>query len=517
MYRVAFGIRNLAGTRRLHARAAAAVAVAALVAGCGGDSDRERRASLTNAAYSVSDWRGCGGGYNGGSWDDAGKLYLLCGSPSTLVVYNANGGLDQQVPLGFYGHDVAPSPSGEFLYVATGGGPPRRLNRQAGGGYKVDTAWRPAAYTFGGAAKSPRGVFVATDGGGNIYLSDGAWSGNDTHTVVKYRPDGSVVGRPFGSWANSWSTGTFYWMLTGLAVSRDGSKVYTVEVGNNRVQRWDRQADETYAFASTFGGNAQNNADRGGYCNFNGWEGKFAAPYDVALDRAGDLYVMNTTCHQVLKFTAAGSYIAGWKVGSDATSPRPHGFAVAANGDVLIGESSKKVVRSGGAYPRDGGSAPPPTPPEPDPKPPAPDPKPPAPDPKPPVKPPDDPPCAGYDREIGADDCVQRKLNVAALSPQRVVRRRGLSLTTTCSTDCTITVRASVAGAGAGVRFRTVTLRLTGERARTFRLSFAGNGLAKATRALRRGRRVTASVSVSAKSRPGGIGIRPQSRRVRLR
>ena len=299
-------------------------------------------------SYSVENWTGCGGGYNSGSYDDAGNLYIPCGNPSTIRVYDPAGQLQRQISLGFFVSDVAPSPDGQFLYTASGDATPRRLNRQADGSYALDANWRLASYPMYGQQTTPRGHFIATDGAGNIYLADGAWSSSNAHTVIKYAAGGAFVTR-FGEYeANSWSDGKFYWMLTGLAVSPDGSKVYTTEAGNNRVQRFDRQLDGSYTFAWRFGGTPENNPDRGGYCRFDGWEGKFAAPYDVALDGAGYLYVMNTTCHQVLKFTAAGAYITGAQLGTDATSDRPHGFAVAKNGNVYIGQSAKKMVLLGG-------------------------------------------------------------------------------------------------------------------------------------------------------------------------
>ena len=56
----------------------------------------------------------------------------------------------------------------------------------------------------------------------------------------------------FGAWENSWNTGIFYWMNAGVTVTADGKSVYVGEVGNNRVQRFDRQADGS--FTRQYGG-----------------------------------------------------------------------------------------------------------------------------------------------------------------------------------------------------------------------------------------------------------------------
>lgn len=56
--------------------------------------------------------------------------------------------------------------------------------------------------------------------------------------------------------------------------------------------------------------------------------GKFAAPYDLGIDRAGNIYVINTTCKQVLKFSPGfGELLANLDVRIGVDYPRPHGLA----------------------------------------------------------------------------------------------------------------------------------------------------------------------------------------------
>jgi len=307
-----------------------------------------------NAGYAVESWAGCGAGYNSGGWDDAGRTYVPCGSPTTVGVYSPSGELVESVPLGVGSTDVAPTADGQYLYAATGSGP-RRYARGSNGTFTRDTTWSPARYPMYGSTYALGGLNVAVDGAGNSYWSDGAWASNGTHTVIKYAPNGTYVTR-FGEYSNNWNTGTFYWMLTGLSVTRDGGTVLTTEVGNNRVQTWTRGSGGSYAATSSFGGNSSNNPTREGFCQADGWVGKFAAPYDVGVDRAGNIYVINTTCKQVLKFSPGfGTLLANVDIklnGGDY--PRPHGFTVAADGTVYIGENAK-VLRLGSARPSAGG------------------------------------------------------------------------------------------------------------------------------------------------------------------
>ena len=300
-------------------------------------------ATFPSTGYTVQAWPGCSGSYNSGSWDLSGNLYVPCGSPSTVRVYDFDGNLFTTFSAGYTVRDAVPSPDGQFVYT-TGDGSPRKFDRQPDGSFSRDTTWSLDKYPMYGSQWTPTGLFLAVDHSGYIYLADGAWAGNGTHTVIKYAPDGTFVTR-FGEYGQTWQLGKFYWMLTGVAVTPDGSRVYTVEVGNNRIQVWDQQANGTYAATDSWGGTENNNPDRGGYCTFGGWQGAFAAPYDVALDSLGNVYVINTTCKQIIKFDDTGNYLTDVDVrlnGGDY--PRPHGFAVAADGTVYVGENQKVAI-----------------------------------------------------------------------------------------------------------------------------------------------------------------------------
>lgn len=319
-------------------------------------------AAPASAAPIVESWA-CGGGFNSGSYDAARNLYVPCGSPSRIHVYGPDGALRRVVALPFWVSDVAPSPDGRHLYVTSAEMTPRRLNQTADGGYVLDAAWRLASFSYAGA-KEPRGAFLDTDDLGNVYLAHGAWVEASPHTVLKYRPDGSLI-RRFGEYTyygaadpRSWDTGSFYWALNGVVAAGDGSAVYTVESGNNRIQKWTRQADGSYTAAHFAGGTAASDPQRAGDCaTSGGWAPQsFAAPYDLGIDAAGRLHVVNTTCHEVVTLAPDGSFLGAVKVGSesspsdrwsDGAIKRPHGLAVAANGNVCVGQSHA-IVREPG-------------------------------------------------------------------------------------------------------------------------------------------------------------------------
>lgn len=319
--------------------------------------------------YTVEPFSGCSEGSSSvenaasGSWDDAGRLYIPCGSPSTIRVYDSEGVLQRSIQPGFTVSDVAPSPDGSVLYAARGASEPVRLVRQQDGSYTVDQDWTLASYVSPVNQQSvrPHGLFISTDGSGNIYLADGQWAGGargEVHTVIKYAPDGTLLTRFGQKQAGSWSDGIFNHSLTGLVASRDGSRVYTTENGNNRVQRWDRQANGSYSFHSRFGGTAETDPNRTGgpddkQCGAWAINPTFAAPYDVGIDGTGNVYVLNTSCRQVLKFVDNdnGTYSLSSQVSlrnQDGSLPvPPHGFTVAQNGNVYVGQAGKKMVLPG--------------------------------------------------------------------------------------------------------------------------------------------------------------------------
>ncbi len=327
--------------------------------------------------FALSAWTDCPADFiDSGSWDERGNLYIACGPK--ILVYNAAGTRLPDIVTGLTSSDVAPSPDADndgfadFLYLARGPGVPKRINRGANGAYTVDPGWKLAPYPHPDYGMvSPAGHFIETDGSGRVYLADGIWTEGGllyesgairqggVMTVVKYEPGGSFVTR-FGTQGTSWDAGRF-WGLSSLVVSRDGTRVFTLDELHNRVERWELQgAGPGYAVAGGWGATAQQ-TNQGGNCNSAApagaliapaaWIGQFAAPYDIAMDAAGRIFVMNTTCHEVLEFTQSGEFVRGIRVSADnAPGPqatnRPHAFAVSRDGDrVYVSQAQTKATR----------------------------------------------------------------------------------------------------------------------------------------------------------------------------
>ena len=290
-------------------------------------------------SYNIEEY-GCAGSWGGGQYDRNGTHYVACGT--TLHVYGLNGGhWTHALPV--FAHDVAPSPDGTYVYISDLSSI-RRMNWN-GATYVYDQGWGLGTFTYAGA-RAPRPYWVATDAWGSIYITE-----VNFNTIVKYRPDGTAITR-FGEYttgnagdASSWKPGEFYWRTGGLGVSRDGRHVYVGEVGNNRVQRFDWQPNGTYSYSTMWGNTREYDPTRAGSCA----PGRFAAPYDVGVDPWGYVYVANTTCSQIQKFTRDGQHVystPGQLAGGAGTQVRNHGLAVDAHGNASSGEPGKRMVRT---------------------------------------------------------------------------------------------------------------------------------------------------------------------------
>jgi sugar lactone lactonase YvrE len=275
-------------------------------------------------------------------WDARQETYLRVVDPAgtittTLRMPGAN--------------DVAPAPDGSYVYVSGGGTTPlRRFDRRADGTYAQNTAWRPPTFRFEGATVPANGRQITTDGYGNLYVANGMWTTELTHMVTKFSPDGRLLAQ-FGGFSNTWNTGTFF-TLSGIAVSRDGRYLYVSEVHNSRVQRFDLQADGSYRYALQWGNSAVTDPYRLGLCV----PTMFAAPYDIAVDGWGDVYVNSTSCTYVQKFDKDGLFkFASFTGNRGTTRPgmladeqqRSHYLAIDARGDIITGETQNWLVRQG--------------------------------------------------------------------------------------------------------------------------------------------------------------------------
>lgn len=175
----------------------------------------------------------------------------------------------------------------------------------------------------GNSARINQPLGLAVDMSENIYISD-----STNHKVKRMSPSGrcqtfvgtGVAGNVVGDNGLVCQLST----PTGVAVDRAGM-VYICDYGNLRIKKaWPNGKVVTLAGSTSGMVNAQGNAAR------------FAAPYELCVDRAGYVYVVDVTNHRVRKIDPDGNVItlaglsAGFvdAVGNNARFSSPTDIAI---------------------------------------------------------------------------------------------------------------------------------------------------------------------------------------------
>jgi serine/threonine protein kinase/sugar lactone lactonase YvrE len=194
--------------------------------------------------------------------------------------------------------------------------------------------------------RAPGGL--AADPSGNLYVAD---SGNNT--IRKISPSGAVttlagLAGSHGSLDdldNQPASMARFWAPFGIAVDRLGN-VYVAEVANSAIRRISPGGQ-----VGTFAGVAGNAGANDGA----GDNAQFRNPWAVAADRAGAVYVADTSSSTIRKITPGGvvSTLAGLAghAGDDdgaagqARFCNPHGVAVDSLGNVYVADTGNSTIR----------------------------------------------------------------------------------------------------------------------------------------------------------------------------
>jgi hypothetical protein len=317
----------------------------------------------------------CGG--RSGDADDAGRFYTLCfllrdtdgnGSGDTtapaLVEYSSAGVIQklgwlpaeywfgQNAPANYEALDVAVTPDGNTAYVTPGpnidnlGQSPNihpythqtlpngaltgqvlRLRRGANGDWSYDASWKAGPFLLAGNYWAARRLDV--DASGRVYVSTNA-------VVYELSPANASIVTSFGGGASTDGPGG-RWIegidnAQGIAVDSAGASIYVVDQQHQIVQRWLRVGASDWSRDTGF---LLGRPDEvGDYCDTTD---HFQSPYDVGVDGAGDIYVMDTTCNRVQRFTKTGTFVQTvWQYRTNETLELSHGFAVNWQGSVML-------------------------------------------------------------------------------------------------------------------------------------------------------------------------------------
>lgn len=185
---------------------------------------------------------------------------------------------------------------------------------------------------------------VAVDSAGNVFVADA-----NSYRIRMVTPEGvvtTIAGSPAGTsgFANGKGKDALFNYPTGIAVD-DSGILYVADSRNHRIRKI--LPDGT---VSTLAGSGDPS-----FADATGVLARFNEPFDVALDKDGDLYVADSKNHRIRKVTAAGSVttVAGSGaevpfvdgMSTSATFSLPLYVAVEGSGDIFIGDSKNNRVR----------------------------------------------------------------------------------------------------------------------------------------------------------------------------
>jgi sugar lactone lactonase YvrE len=169
-----------------------------------------------------------------------------------------------------------------------------------------------------------KAYFMAVDAAGNMYVTEkNGGPGSNLNRVLKYAPAGGAPVAVIGS------TGTGVGQLSstgGVAVSPDGSDVYVSSSGGGNVKRFHSANGVDYSEAQVF-----SSASAGVPLGY---------PIGVAVDAAGNVFVVDDDADRIVEFDAAGDVVTYWgaRGSGDFETRFAWGIAVSSTGCVYVSD-----------------------------------------------------------------------------------------------------------------------------------------------------------------------------------
>ena len=183
---------------------------------------------------------------------------------------------------------------------------------------------------------------IAVDANGNLYVADAA-----NNRIRKITPAGSVTTLAGGNigFADGTGADALFRYPTGVAVDNIGN-VFVADMQNNAIRKITQNGTVTTIAGGTFG----NTDGIGNLAQFN-------APYGIAIDNNGILYIADRENSRIRKITNESivTTLAGSTIGfADGTGTQaqfwnPFAVAVDAFGNIIVGETHRirKITSAG--------------------------------------------------------------------------------------------------------------------------------------------------------------------------
>ena len=155
------------------------------------------------------------------------------------------------------------------------------------------------------------GTAISLDAQGNIYILD-----SSNNRVVKR----SAAGASLAQWGSTGAATSQFSGAKDILVVADS--VYVADTGNARVQKFDTSGN----FIATIG-----------------TTGTFKNPCGIATDAQGNLYVVDTTLHSILKFDANDTLASSFSIPGGSTSDM-NGIKIDSSGSIYYVDNYYSVV-----------------------------------------------------------------------------------------------------------------------------------------------------------------------------
>jgi sugar lactone lactonase YvrE len=204
--------------------------------------------------------------------DAGGNVYVADTGNEVVKKYGASGKYISEIKKEFKNvTDVAVTTTGDVVVSDPG-------NARV---VLMDSAMAIRVPNLLGAMPSDGVRGIATDNGDNIYVIDA--SARPGEVIKKFDRWGNLLPFHFGS-IGGLESGSFN-NPTDLAIDNRNGDIYVVDTGNNRVQRFNAEGN----YLSEFG-------------QFGSDNGSFNAPWGIAVDKQGFVYIADSMNKSVKKF-----------------------------------------------------------------------------------------------------------------------------------------------------------------------------------------------------------------------
>jgi len=169
---------------------------------------------------------------------------------------------------------------------------------------------------------------IAVDQSGKIFVADTA-----NNRIQKFSSSDGINYTFVTAWGTYGTGNGQFDAPYGIAVDRSGF-VYVSDRNNNRIQKFSSTDGINYAFVTKWGA-------------YGTGDGQFDAPYGLAIDGSGLIYVADMLNNRVQAFNSCGVFVAKWGTYGDGDGQfyHPWGIAVDRSGNIFVTEYAGNRVQ----------------------------------------------------------------------------------------------------------------------------------------------------------------------------